>query len=267
MNMFLRVFVVVLTLVLCINLFACTEDDSNQLATTTTSVNTSETIATVPDESLIQYREDIINAVLDKEGTTWSGSDWGEGCIQFIDFNFDGKLEFVLRCFSNGGFSLSSTSPSEAFYYDGELTRANDWFGFNDELTGYYNTLNKEFILLQPKKSINGYDLNYTLYNNIIEFDGMNVNDDICYSSMEKKDDPKDNIYYDGANGYLDSAMSNVITKEQYDTINADVIKDCVNINMQYDKIELRDWFNYSANQKREALEKAYDSFTYDITP
>lgn len=260
-----RVLAILFALVLSLSMVACSRVDSEQLLTTTASEYTTTTTTTAPDETLSVYREDIINAVLETEDTTWSGKDWREGCIQFMDLNFDGKLEFVLRCFSNGGFSLSSTSPSEVFYFNSKLTRANDWFGFNDELTGYYNTVTKEFLLLQPQRTDHGYDLNYVLYNNILEFDGVNIKDDFCYSSMDKQDDPKDNVYYDGAYAYSDSYTPNVITKEQYDSINAGIIKDCVNINMKYDKIMLEDWANYTASQKREVLEKAYDSFSYDV--
>lgn len=222
--------------------------------------------AIVPiDTNAASYKEEFIDAVLDSEGDLWDAvGAVGYAYLKLIDLNFDGKIEFIKQYSDDGGFSLSSTSPIDVFYYEnGKLVKANTTVGINNELTGYYNEVTNKYMLIQPFKGFNGYDNNYTLYNQILEFNGKDMRR-LFYSSMIKKDNPSDNVYYDGPNGYLGTEKSNIITKEEYDSLNNEIIKNCVNINMQYQKIKCLDWINYSSSQKRQALEEAYDSFTYD---
>lgn len=208
------------------------------------------------------YKDEFIDAILKSEGDLWNeeGST-SYGYFKLIDLNFDGRIEFIKQWSDDSGYSLSSTSPAAVYYLkNNKLVQAESWCGLNNELTGYYDEVTNEYILLQPSKTFNGYDNNYTLYNNTLEFDGIDVSE-YCYTSMIKKDDDANNIYYKG--GYGDNTAKK-ITKSEYDSINFEIINNCVNINLQYDKINGLDWINYSSSQKRQALEKAYDSFTYD---
>lgn len=217
------------------------------------------------DTKATSYKDELIDAILKTENDIWSIECSTATLAKFLDLNFDGKLEFIAQFGSDdNGYSLKSTANAAVYYLDNnKLVKAENWCGLNKELTGYYNKVNNQYFLLQPMKAFNGYDDNYTLYNNILKFDGSDVSK-FCYSSMEKKDNPSDNVYYDGANGYAGAEESNVITKSQYDLINAEIIKDCVNINLKYSTIDRSSWINYSTTEKKQALENAYDSFTYD---
>ncbi len=243
--------------------------------TTSTTITISKDVMTVLKDPIIMekkdtYKEDFINAILETEGDLWGGNSTAV-VIKFLDLNFDGKLEFIVQ-FGDNGYSLGSTAPTDVFYYENnEIIKAKTVIGINDELTGYYDKSNNQYFLLQSSKSlVNGYDdnNNWDLYNYIFKFDGNDVSKDI-YSSMNHRynttDGTETNVYYDGANGYAGAELSNSITKEEYDSINSRIVENCVNVNMQTDKIYYwRTFKKYSDSEKRQALEKAYDSFTYD---
>ena len=203
------------------------------------------------------YKDSFIDAIIKSENESWNmeSAVGGHGYIKMIDMNFDGKMEFIQQHSSDDGFSLSSTSPADVYYYeDGKLIRCETVCGLNNELTAYYNQEDGNYFFLQPKKSFHGYDENYALENQVIEF----VSNDIskwCYSCENE------GLYYDGL---YHSDSVNEISKEEYDAINEEVIKDCVKVNMQYGKIERLDWLDYSESEKREALERIYDEFSYD---
>lgn len=213
------------------------------------------------------YKEDFINAILESEGNLWGGGNSTAVVIKFLDLNFDGKPEFIVQ-FGDNGYSLSSTAPTAVLYYDNNnILKANSWCRINDELAGYYDKVNSRYFLLQSSKVFSsGYDdnNNWDLDNYILNFDGNDVSQNI-YSSMIHRynttDGTETNVYYDGAN----EELSNSITKEEYDSINSRIVENCVNVNMQTDKIYYWSTFKkYSDSEKREALEKAYESFTYD---
>lgn len=60
------------------------------------------------------------------------------------------------------------------------------------------------------------------------------------------------------------TADNKVISKEEYDQINNDLMDGLVNANMKTKFSNRRDWQNYSTQQVREALLESYDAFSYD---
>lgn len=237
--------------------------------TTSTTITISKDVMTVLKDPIIMekedtYKDDFINAILESEGDLWGGDSLAV-VIKFLDLNFDGKPEFIVQ-FGDNGYSLSSTAPSTVLYYENNnILKAKSWCSINDELAGYYDKANNQYLLLQSsKKFSSGYDdnNNWDLDNYILNFDGNDVSQDI-YSSMKHRynatDGTEKNEYYAGAE------LSNSIIKEEYDSINSKIVENCVNVNMQTDKIYYWGTFKmYSDSEKRQALEKAYDSFTYD---
>ncbi|MCD8026357.1 MAG: hypothetical protein LUF33_05385, partial [Clostridiales bacterium] len=220
--------------------------------------------ANAADES--SYKDEIINALLKSE------NDWYEGGgnafmpsgMMFIDLNFDGKLEFVMQY---GGGSMLNCD-ADAYYYDTAtgLTKSlgsdsiNNMGAFQNHLTGYYDKANNNYIILGVSYARNGISESW-VGNFELTFDGNTITTDY-YSSRYYKDDIY--TYYNGAAGYYDITDYSEISESEYNEINDKKLENLVDINMDYDFIYCSDWENYSDTEKQQALENAYDSFSYD---
>ena len=219
------------------------------------------------------YRDNFINALLENENE-WYNFEYEE--FMFIDLNFDGKLEFVE---TSGVGATGTTMVAETYYYEnGKARKANGFFttlltynGLGSP-TGYYDKVNKQYVML-------GYthyhaDAANNWYGNfVLNFDNGKITDSY-YSAKEVIGDfqSKSEIhYYDGANADADGVFAdlfssdcNEITEKEYNEINNKKLENLININMKCETINSSDWKNYSASEKRQALEKAYDAFSYD---
>lgn len=216
------------------------------------------------------YKEDFINALLENEDEWYEN--WGTpivypSALMFTDLNFDGKLEFIMQY---GGGSMLNCD-ADAYYFDGnniclavsDKKTANNK-GFDNLLTGYYDTQNKKYVLLGEsycKVSVQeGWIGNFEL-----SFNGTSITSDYyCAHYYAYNTESSKHTYYNGASRYVDHRGFSEISEDDYNKINEEKLKNLVNINMSFEQILCLDWENYSDSEKREALEKAYDSFTYD---
>lgn len=204
------------------------------------------------------YRDDFIQALLENE-STWLGDSDICDKFQFVDINFDGNLEFVTT-----GCNPTSTSPTSCVYYyeNNEIKKAG---GFTGSLTGYYNKTENRYLILGEDymhiDAANNWQGNY-----ILNFDGREVTQDYYSSEAVVGDFSSGSTihYYIGANGFGSSDGCEEITEERYNEINDTMLKDLVDINMNYGTISCSDWKNYTDSKKWQKLEKFYYTFTYD---
>lgn len=201
------------------------------------------------------YKDDFISALLGSEDE-WLDSS-GSGTLQFIDFNFDGKLEFVVK--KDG---TSANSYVKCFCFDGNsINEAIMLSGYKDyDFNAYYDTQRQKYVVFGLYSDHSNADPYYYNYDNAeIEFNGINFISEI-YSGLR----------YDGEDYGADdskftyyNAQKEVIEKSEYDSINSGMLENCVDINMTYDNIT---WLDYSSypQLKKDSLTELYDSFTYD---
>lgn len=228
--------------------------------------------ATVNAEESNSYKEDFINALLENEDEWYEN--WGTpivypSAMTFTDLNFDGKLEFIMQY--GGGWMANC--EADAYYFendnihllDSNKLTANSK-GFENILTGYYDTIEKEYILLgESRCRVSGTEEwlgDFTLY-----FNGSKLTTDYYSSKWHKYDFNTDKTsikYYNGANGYANSTGINIISETEYNKINNDKLENLIDINMKREFIYCSDWENYSYEQKKQALGKSYDGFIYD---
>ncbi len=210
------------------------------------------------------YKEDFINALLENEDewyVNWGASVGYQSELTFTDLNFDGKPEFIMQY---GGGSMRNNDASAYYFSNNKLFEANTWFQNN--LTAYYNKSNNSYVMLGNAYAKDG--VNYWWCGDFeLSFDGINIISDYYSSYIAEDLNYTGNFiytYYNGANGYGDVNGLSKITETEYNKINEEKLKNLVNINMKREFILCSDWEKYSASEKRQALEKAYDSFTYD---
>ncbi len=237
--------------------------------TATTPIKISNDVMTVLKDPIVMqkkenYKEDFINALLENEDEWYQngGATVGyQSALTFTDLNFDGKPEFIMQY---GGGSMRNNNASAYYFSNNKIYKTNTQFQNN--LTGYYDKSNNDYVILGNAQALNG--VNYRWCGNFeLSFDGENIMSDY-YSSYRAKDENYTGkfkyTYYNGANGYADVNGISEITEAEYNKINEEKLKNLVNINMKREFILCSDWKKYSASEKRQALEKAYDSFTYD---
>lgn len=210
------------------------------------------------------YKEDFINALLENEDewyVNWGASVGYQSELTFTDLNFDGKPEFIMQY---GGGSMRNNNASAYYFSNNKLFEANTWFQNN--LTAYYDKSNNSYVMLGNAYAKGG--VNYWWCGDFeLSFDGNNVLSNYYSSYIAEDLNYTGNFiytYYNGANGYGDVNGLSKITETEYNKINEEKLKNLVNINMKREFILCSDWEKYSASEKRQALEKAYDSFTYD---
>ena len=218
------------------------------------------------------YKYDFIEALLENEDfwyNNWGPSVRYSSAITFIDLDFDGKLELIMQY---GGGSMANCE-ADAFYFDGskvckadsDKKTANNK-GFENGLTGYYDTVNKEYVLLGNSyfrmSAMEGWSGNF-----VLNYKSNSITTDY-YSSMSFSSpiwEPKPTYtYYNGAKTYANSDGYSTISESQYNSINEAKLLNLVNINMRREYILCEDWEDYTYSEKYEALEWAYDGFTYD---
>ena len=204
------------------------------------------------------YREEFINALLESEDEWYVGVG-NQSTLEFTDLNFDGKLEFIMQYDYN----------AYAYYYF-ENNKINFFHGFNHTLSGYYDKYNEKYIML-GHNYINGGNGDWWRGDFVLEFDGKSYYSNYYSSILHNYNlntNEEEYRYYSGANENEDDYVKglNEISESEYNRINEEKLKNLVNINMKSEYILCSDWEKYSNSEKRQALEKAYDSFNYDDT-
>ena len=199
-----------------------------------------------------KYKNNIINAVLNME------SEWSqfEGLqvsnIMFIDTNFDGKLEFVVQDVQH-----NSTTPGGNVYLLSGNNKLSKYGRIVDyELKAYYDS------------AANKYKLFGSTYMHIDVASNSTSNVEYIYNDSELNVEVYSikNYYNYTGTPKIDyyNKNSNVISESEYNKINSDKLKNCVDVNMTYSRISYNEFKNMRFSEKQEALEKSYDSFTYD---
>ena len=220
------------------------------------------------------YRDEFISALLETE-TDWLSANGTPGTshyaeeLKFIDFNFDGKLEFIMQL---GGGSMINCQGNIYYFDNGSVNRTN--FKINGEinedpelptnLTAYYDTVNHNYKMLNEDYTQiydPGNPARWDCYETFSEcfFDGQSINE-VCYAFHNTVEDDNRNVieehYYD--------ENSNSLSKNDFDEIVTKRTENCINVNMSYDTMLGVDYANLSDSEKKSALERLYDSFTYD---
>lgn len=212
-----------------------------------------------PDDD---YKDAFINAILESE-EEWCPETFNDSfyptALMFTDLNFDGKPEFIVQY---GGGSMLNCD-ADAYYFDGnniclagnDRTTLSGKGSFENSLTAYYDTKNNKYVIL-GKAEARG-SINYIWFGDFeLTFDGTKISTD--YYSSQLTDNGKI-TYYNGNRG------ADEINEDEYNKINKAKLENLIDVNMQREQILCSDWENYSDSEKKKALEKAYDSFTYDI--
>ncbi len=223
----------------------------------------------------VDYKDAFINAILESE-EEWCPETFNYSffptALMFTDLNFDGKPEFIVQY---GGGSMLNCD-ADAYYFDGKnvCLAVNDnnspnRMAFQNMLTAYYDKQNAKYIMLGTAIKRDGafytWGGNYELIFDGTMLSSVYYSSSITsYSTIDAFEDAN-HYYYDGAKTYNDTTGAKEITEDEYNNINKAKLENLIDVNMQRDQILCSDWEKYSASEKKEALEKAYDSFTYDI--
>lgn len=199
-----------------------------------------------------KYKNNIINAVLNME------SEWSqfEGLqvsnIMFIDTNFDGKLEFVVQDVQH-----NSTTPGGNVYLLSGNNKLSQYGRIVDyELKAYYDSAANKYKLFGSTymhidvASNSTSNVEYSYNDSELNVEVYSIKNYSNYTGTPKID------YY--------NKNSNVISESEYNKINSDKLKNCVDVNMTYSRISYNEFKNMRFSEKQEALEKSYDSFIYD---
>lgn len=228
---------------------------------------TAENIQKNPDQQSIipqgNYKDDFINALLNNEELwyyegNYSTSFGFASAISFVDLNFDDKPELIM---AYGGGSMYQ-NPADVFYFEnGQIAKAEKesnlterWF--EDTIEIYYDTAEKKYKAIGIAHLRAGY-MGGCKYFCELTFDGKNMISD--YFAVENNE----NLNGTEVKSYNKLPGYEEISEDEYNTLQAAYIGNCQNAEMKREKIFCRDWNNYSIDQKREALNNSYDSFTY----
>lgn len=223
------------------------------LGFTAIAANAAET-KDIPSRS--SYKEEFISALINSEDEWLDDSLKQSGILQFIDFNFDGKLEFIVK--KTGS---SADNYTKLYYLDGSSVKCAEinsgWM--SDKYEAYYDKNNKEYRMLGAYSfHTNGDPYYYETQNVEIKFNGNTVESEfysgLRYNGVNYGEDEKNFVYY--------NEQKKEVTKDEYYSINGGQLKNCVNANMLYDSAECVDYCTYP-QMKKDTLSKLYDSFYY----
>lgn len=208
------------------------------------------------------YRDEFISALMNEE-SLWDLNDFTHE-MQFIDLNFDGKKEFLVDYDVN-----SYNKISYIYSFDNGSVReiGNDnsnIFVQTDNLKSYYNSTTDTYKMMGSYKKTNGaigdiYYYNFELFYNA---DSQSLKTDV-HSRYEKTR---------GLNGAEEtttyySADNNVITEEEYNSINSAIVSGFSDIDLKFKKASVIEYRNLSTSDKKEKLEWLYGSDNVEPEP
>lgn len=281
-----KIIITAITVVLCLTLVSCnsdiftSSDDENksessateQITTTLDNIDSDE--SSEKDQTTGNYKDDFINALVNNQDS-WNTPLSGDGSssttqIYFMDINLDDKLELVTEYFPGTGgtcvevygyennkiihYNIDKDATlinSFNYYYD---TSENKYRIFGTDTTAYCSNTS------QSHKDISNYELVVIgdtiykdFYTSYCPIDG--------YSVLQRKASPVDG-YIEGEYNY--NILGPQSDKQSYDKTNSERFKSCIDVDITRNTITSDDWKNYSNSEKKQELEKAYDSFTME---
>jgi len=210
------------------------------------------------------YRDEFIGALI-KEDNSWTENYAAmlKSDIQFIDLNFDGKKEFVVQY-----YAMDDLHKSDIYSLDNGVVRKVEYENSDiavqtEGLKGYYDSAAKDYMMIGSYVTKTGYIETKYCDNFVLLYDPDNysLKTDVHSGyeiSGETNAESNKTTYY--------SVDKNVISEEEYNSINSAVVSGYSDINLKFEKEDLRAYRALSNSEKKEKLEWLYGSSAYDDT-
>ena len=228
------------------------------------------TIVPATSAGAASYKDDIIDMLIKKEDNWYDkslfdkDSYYDSGSAEFIDFDFDGNLEFVLHVTRE---EQDLTYNQVILARNGELVVANGGdenvgYGgyYGSELTPYYVKSTGAFKFLGNAmlyESPNAWiQQNFSM--TMSDFDEAYL--DVNYFSGKIYLDGK-TTYFGKSNAYCDLEDSTAVSSSKYKSINSKQKSGLVKAKITTKKIDLSKWYSYSKSKKKSLLSQSYDAF------
>lgn len=199
------------------------------------------------------YKTDFINALLNNEDE-WAVTEnvFGGARYYFEDLDLDGKPEFLVNIVQGSG--LFTSGSVYCLDDNGKISNAGTFSG-NEKI--YYNQEENKYKLISYDYNKDGVYA-YTKSNIELTYENQKISSEIfsklIYTNYNGEDKT---VYSDGG--------ENKISENEYNKINEERIKNYIEVNINTEAINYNDWKDYSDSEKKAALGKSYDSFTYEI--
>ena len=219
----------------------------------------------------VNAKADYIDKLMDTVDS-WSYSDMIKNGAQsgftFMDLDFDGVNEFIVQ---RAGGTMLNHDAVVYTYKNGKVTKvpSNEEFIQNMKLDYYYNTSTKKYYIFGEAIRAEGTMNNRSLLNYTLTYANNRITTEyysaywlnIAARSPSGRDEYH---YYDGADGYRPGiGNQKEITEAQYNRINSDKLKNCVNCNMKRRFVLQYEWNPLSKAEKRRQMLDAYNAFSY----
>ena len=219
----------------------------------------------------VNAKADYIDKLMDTVDS-WSYSDMIKNGAQsgftFMDLDFDGVNEFIVQ---RAGGTMLNHDAVVYTYKNGKVVKvpANEEFIQNNNFQYFYNTSTKKYLIVGTAVCAEGTVNNRKIYNYSLTYANNRITSDyysacfvnVAWRSPSGKDEYH---YYNGADGYYKGIGNHKeITEVQYNTINSNKLKNCVDCNMKRKFVIQYEWNPLSKAEKRRQMLDAYNAFTY----
>lgn len=248
-------------------------EDSTEVKTTKKKTTDAKKKTSSTSKKSGNYRDDFISALVANQDE-WNTPLFGDGNsmttrVYFLDLNFDGELELISEY--NGGSGGIATEV----------------YGYKNDKIVHYN-IDKDATL------INIFDYYYDTDEDTYRIYGMDTTS-FCFNTTSSHKDKSnyelvvidDTIYKDFyvcdcplegyfvldrkahySLGYIEGSYNyNILGPDEYDDnyerASETRLEGCENLSVNKSTVEATDWKTYSDSEKKKALQKSYDSFSY----
>ena len=219
----------------------------------------------------VNAKADYIDKLMDTIDS-WSFEDYrgmvAQSGFTFMDLDFDGVNEFIVQ---REGGTMRNFDAVVYTYKNGKVVKvpANEEFIQNNNFQYFYNTSTKKYLIVGTAVCAEGTVNNRKIYNYSLTYANNRITSDyysacfvnVAWRSPSGKDEYH---YYNGADGYYKGIGNHKeITEVQYNTINSNKLKNCVDCNMKRKFVIQYEWNPLSKAEKRRQMLDAYNAFTY----
>lgn len=219
----------------------------------------------------VNAKADYIDKLMDTIDS-WSFEDYrgmvAQSGFTFMDLDFDGVNEFIVQ---REGGTMRNFDAVVYTYKNGKVVKvpANEEFIQNNNFQYFYNTSTKKYLIVGTAVCAEGTVNNRKIYNYSLTYANNRITSDyysacfvnVAWRSPSGKDEYH---YYNGADGYYKGIGNHKeITEVQYNTINSNKLKNCVDCNMKRKFVIQYEWNTLSKAEKRRQMLDAYNAFTY----